>query len=575
MSKVLLALTLLGALANRPVLAAEEKAHNQAKRPNILLIVADDLGYSDIGAFGGEISTPNLDQLAQGGLRMTNFYASPFCSPTRAMLMSGVDNHRAGFGSMAELLTPAQRSKPGYEGYLNDSVVAFPGLLRDAGYHTYMAGKWHLGVKEEHSPGQRGFERSYALVQGGASHFDQTGIITDDPDKTPKALYRENGKAVDIPSQGFYSSEFFASKIISQIDSNKGDGKPFFAYLAFTAPHWPLQAPDEDIKKYEGKYDVGYDVIRAQRLARMKQLGIVPKDMQPFTGNSVWPTWQQLTPLQKAVESKRMAVYAAMVDAMDAQIGRVVDYLKRTGEYDNTLIFFMSDNGADGNSVLDEAADREWVLRHADNSLENTGRKGSFVEYGPGWAQVSSTPFHLYKAFAYEGGIAVPGIVVMPGHLRSGQTSVVPAHVTDVAPTILELAGVKKPGTRYQGRSVFPMTGASMLSFLNGESQVIHKGQFQEGWELNGRKAMRKGDWKIAYANKPWGSGQWELYNVAKDRSELHNVAEKHPQKVKELVAEYEKYKQENGVVEFPGLAERKGYSNGTYYYEDILDQTK
>ncbi|MGH8808539.1 MAG: sulfatase-like hydrolase/transferase, partial [Noviherbaspirillum sp.] len=458
---------------------------------------------------------------------------------------------------------------------LNERVVAFPELLHDAGYHTYMAGKWHLGVKEEHSPAKRGFERSYAMVQGGASHFDQTGIITDDPAKTPKALYREDGKPVDIPKEDFYSSAYFSDKIISYIDGNKGDNKPFFAYLAFTAPHWPLQAPDEYIKKYEGKYDVGYDAVRAARLSRMKALGIVPKDIQPYTGNSAWPTWKKLSPLQKTVESKRMAVYAAMVDAMDAQIGRVVDYLKKTGEYDNTLIFFMSDNGADGNSVLDEQADREWVRLHANNSLENTGRKGSFVEYGPGWAQVSSTPMHLYKAFAYEGGIAVPNIVVMPGHLLSGKTSAVPAHVTDVAPTLLELAGLKKPGTEYKGRTIFPMTGESMLSFLSGETKTVHPDGFKEGWELNGRKAMRKGDWKIAYANKPWGSGKWELYNVAKDRSELHDVAKKYPTMLKELVAEYDKYKQDNGVVEFPGLAERKGYSNGTYYYQDILEQTK
>jgi len=545
-------------------------AHGADKRPNVLLIVADDLGYSDIGAFGGEINTPNLDRLAKEGVRMTDFYASPFCSQTNAMLMPEVGNHRVGLGGMAELLTPKQRSAAGYEGYLTHSVVTFPTLLENAGYHTYMVGKWHLGLTEEYSPAQRGFEQSYAMVQGGASHFDQTGIITTDPDKTPKAMYRENGKLVDLPDN-FYSTVFYTDKMLSYIDSNRDDGKPFFAYLAYTAPHWPLQAPDEYIAKYDGKYDAGYDVIRAQRLERMKSLGIVPKDMQAYEGNDAWPKWSSLTPVQQRIEAKRMAVYAAMVEVMDAQIGRIVAHLKQTGQYDNTLIFFMSDNGADGNSILDEAADRDWIRRHADNSIANTGRKGSFVEYGPGWAQVSATPLHLYKAFAHEGGIAVPNIVVMPRSSRAGQVSRVPAHVTDVAPTILQIAGVSPPDGRYDGRPVFRMQGTSMLGFLSGQSSRVH-GQFVEGWELNGRRAMRKGDWKIAYANKPWGKDRWELYHVSVDRSELHDLAAQYPAKLKELVADYETYQTSNGVQDIPGLAERPGYSNGTHYYQDELD---
>ena len=253
------------AAAPKPPVASSKK------KPNILLIVADDLGYSEIGAFGSEISTPNLDQLSRSGTRMTQFYASPFCSPTRAMLLSGADNHRVGLGGMAELLTPQQRTSEGYEGYFSDKAVPFPALLREAGYATFMAGKWHLGLKEEQSPARRGFDRSYAMLQGGAGHFDQTGIITFDAEKMPQALYRENGKSVQIPTEGFYSSAFYASKIISYIDENKASDKPFFGYLAFTAPHWPIQAPPEFIAKYEGKYDVGYEVIREQRLARLQQ----------------------------------------------------------------------------------------------------------------------------------------------------------------------------------------------------------------------------------------------------------------------------------------------------------------
>jgi arylsulfatase A-like enzyme len=543
------------------------------QRPNVLLIVADDLGYSDIGAFGGEIATPHLDQLARSGLRLSQFYASPFCSPTRAMLLSGADNHRVGFGSMAELMTPQQRSHPGYEGYLSDRVLPFPQLLRDAGYHTYMVGKWHLGVREEHAPNRRGFEQSYAMLNGGAGHFDQSGIITQDPDKAPVALYRDNGQDVKIPTEGFYSSEFFASKLIAYLDADKADGKPFFGYLAFTAPHWPLQAPDEYIRKYEGKYDVGYDVIRERRLTRMKALGLVPKDMQAYVGNPAWPRWKQLTPQQQRIESKRMAVYAAMVEAMDAQIGRVLEHLRRTGQLDNTLVVFMSDNGADGNTVLDEGATREWARRHRDNSVENTGRPGSFAEYGPGWAQVGSTPFNMYKAFMFEGGIAVPAIFNMPGKAAAGAISRAPAHVTDIAPTVLELAGVRHPGARYQGREVVPLEGRSMLGLLSGRQPQVHD-EFVHGWEFNGRRALRKGDWKIVQANKPWGTGQWQLFNVAGDRAELQDLAKRHPAKLKELLADYERYARANGVVEFEGLAERPGYSNGLKYYED-LDESR
>jgi len=571
---VLLGLTTLGPVTaaqtrTRADNAAQEPSRSdEARRPNVLLIVADDLGYSDIGAFGGEIATPNLDRLAERGLKFTDFYASPFCSPTRAMLMSGADNHQVGFGSMAELLTPRQRSLPGYEGYLTDRALPFPVLLREAGYHTYMAGKWHLGVKEEHAPPNRGFEQSFAMMNGGASHFDQTGIITFDADKTPMALYRENGKEVQIPKD-FHSSEHFASKLISYIDGGRGDGKPFFAYLAFTAPHWPLQARDASIQKYEGRYDVGYDVIRARRLQKMKSLGIVPQDMQPHAGHPAWPRWDQLSDHQKRVDAKRMAVYAAMVEEMDAEIGRVVDHLKRIGEYDNTAILFLSDNGADGNTVLDEGQTREWARRHRDNSLDNTGRPGSFAEYGPGWAQVGSTPHNLYKAFMYEGGIAVPAIFSLPERSLRDALTRAPAHVTDVAPTILELAGVTPPGTTYQGREVAAMQGTSMRALLTGKRATVHP-VFRRGWELNGRRAMRVGDWKIVQANKPWGTGDWELYDLSKDRAERNDLAARHPDKLKELVAEYDRYAKQNGVVDFDGLASRPGYSNSLKYYEDV-----
>ena len=538
-------------------------------RPNILLIMADDLGYSDLGSFGGEIATPNLDKLADTGVKMTQFYASPFCSPTRAMLMSGSDNHLIGFGDMAELMLPEQRGKPGYEGYLNERVVPVAQVLKDAGYRTLMTGKWHLGVPEQFSPATRGFDQSYALVHGGSSHWrDQAGIVAVDPDKPPKAIYRENGAAVDVPAD-FFSSDFFTTRLIEYIDSGKDSGKPFFAYLAFTAPHWPLHAHEADIAKYADRYKAGYDALRKERLERMKRLGLVAADTPVFEGHPFWPKWESLTPAEQASEAKRMAVYAAMVDNMDQNIGRMLDYLRQSGQLDNTFVFFLSDNGADGNSVYDVARTREWIHKDFDNSTEHIGKSGSYAEYGPGWAQVGSTPFRMYKSFMYEGGIAVPAIAWGPG-VQGGTVKPALAHVMDIAPTLYELAGTRHPGTAYKGKPVLPLRGASMLPYLKGAEPAVHDDSHAIGWELGGRKALRKGDWKLVFANTPWGTGDWELYNVAEDRTESRNLAADNPQKLGEMLVAWRDYVAETGVLEIPNLANRPGYSNGARYYEDL-----
>lgn len=547
------------------------KAGTAGKRPNILLIMADDLGYTDLGAYGGEISTPNLDRLASEGTTLTSFYASPFCSPTRAMLMSGTDNHQAGFGDMVELMLPEQRGKPGYEGFLSTRVAALPEVLKASGYRTVMAGKWHLGNAEEQSPAARGFDRSYALTIGGASHFgDQTGIVALDPAKPPKALYRENGKSVDTPRQNFYSSEAFANRLIQYLDETRGDGRqPFFAYLAFTAPHWPLHAKDEDIAKYENRYQQGYDALRSERFERQKQLGLIPANSKLYRGNLKWPAWSELTPAQKASESRRMAVYAAMVDNLDRQVGRVLEHLQKTGELDNTVVVFLSDNGADGNSVYDVARTREWIHKEMDNSTANIGRPGSFIEYGPGWAQVGMTPFNMYKSFMYEGGISVPAIVWAPSQGVRTQRSSQIGHVMDIAPTLYEMAGAQHPAA--SGRSdVLPVRGRSLMRFLQGKSPSAYGPNDAIGWELGGRKALRKGDWKIVYSNAPWGKDAWELYNLAEDRTEQNDLAQSNPSKLAELLADWQQYVADNGVLEIPNLAKRPGYSNGARYYEDL-----
>lgn len=544
-----------------------------AKRPNILLIVADDLGYADLGAFGGEISTPTLDRLAADGVQLTNFHASPFCSPTRAMLMSGTDNHLAGLGDMAELITAEQRGKPGYEGFLNRRVKALPEVLHDAGYRTVMAGKWHLGNTEDQSPAARGFDRSYAMTMGGASHYgDQSGIVALDPQKPPVAIYRENGKSIQIPREGFYSTDAFTSRIIDYLEETRGDGsKPFFAYLAYTAPHWPLQAPDADVAKYASHYAGGYDRIREQRFERMKKLGLLPANSGLYEGNRVWPKWDALSPVEKRSEERRMAVYAAMVDHMDRQIGRLLQHLEGSGELDNTVVIFLSDNGADGNSVYDVGRTREWIHHDKDNSIDNMGRPGSFIEYGPGWAQVGMTPLTMYKSFMYEGGISVPAIVWAPGAgLVKGQRKGF-GHVMDIAPTLYELAGAPHPGpSNNGGREILPVKGRSLVAYLRGQQASAYGPNDAIGWELGGRKALRKGYWKIVYANQPWGKGRWELYDLANDRTELQDLADRRPAKLAELVEDWKRYVAENGVIEIPGLADRPGYSNAARYYEDL-----
>lgn len=302
----------------------------------------------------------------------------------------------------------------------------------------------------------------------------------------------------------------------------------------------------------------------------MKRLGIIDRGAEPYAGHPTWSRWAQLTPEQRRIESKRMAVYTAMVDDMDRHLGELIAYLKLIGEYDNTFVLFMSDNGADGNTALDIGPAREWVARHMDNSLANTGNANSFIENEPGWAQVGSTPFHLYKSFMYEGGIAAPAIVRGPGVAGKGAISPAFTHAMDVMPTLLDLAGIQYLGTRYHGNEVLPMKGRSMLPLLAGEVSAIRGENDAVGWELGGRKALCKGNWKIVSSNKPWGSGEWELYHLATDRAERRNLADANPSKLQELIADYASYEREVGVVEVSGLADRIRYSNSTDYYEEL-----
>jgi arylsulfatase len=515
----------------------------QQERPNVLLIVVDDMGYSDIGAFGGEIETPSIDALADAGIRMTNFYVGPTCSPTRSMLMSGNDNHVAGLGNMNEALTPNQVGQPGYEGYLNDRVVSVATLLQRAGYHTYMAGKWHLGEKPEHDPSKRGFEKSFTLLEGGASHFDDEWMMY--ANYTP--TYRENGTRTHVPP-GFYSTEFYTDKTIQYIDEQSDDA-PFFAYLSFTAVHDPLHLPDDWLDRYVGKYSMGYNALRQQRLTRMKQLGIVPDSTKLGPWLQMVPRWDNLSAEQQKLEARRMELYAAMVSNIDFHIGRLISHLAEAGKLDDTLVIFFSDNGANGADMhMYPGTDEIWVERNSDNRFSNWGRRGSRIAQGAGWAQASSTPFRLFKAFIAEGGIRSPLIMSGATLAHRGKTVDAVAHVMDIAPTLLSIAGATYPSSNEQG-SLIPQRGKSMIPLLTTQADSTRGVDDYLAWEFFDWHAVRTATWKATWIREPFGASDWELFDMTVDPGESNDVADQHPEVLQDLANKWDDYADEVGVV--------------------------
>lgn len=526
-----------------PLFCSCQSPAQEDKRPNIVLIVADDLGFSDLGCFGSEIATPHLDALAREGHIFTNFYTAASCSPSRAMLLTGTDHHIAGLGNMAERVPyiQEQAGKPGYEGYLNERVVSVAELLKDAGYHTYLAGKWHLGLSRNHSPTARGFERSFALLGAYADHFN--------PDSRRQPFW-EDGQFSSYPS-GEYSTDVYTDKLISFISDDRDDKNPFFLYAAYTAPHWPLQAPEEYISKYKGRYDVGYDSLRSLRFRSLKVKGFVREnvalpDLPRVKGNlydiSDRPLlpWKSLSQSEQKLEARKMEIYAAMIDNLDHNIGKLIAHLKKTGEYDNTFFVFLSDNGP-AVLELNETPDPA-------NPYQYMGTSASFVAYGPQWAHVSSAVNKLYKGYSSEGGIRSPMILKMPfqkeGEIRIAAFST----VKDLAPTFLDLAGTTYPSS-YKGKPVAPYQGSSLLPFLNKERKFIHDDNYVMGWELFGRCALRKGAWKITKIEPPFGSGSFELFNLEEDPTESYDVSSEHAEKYLEMLQHWKAYVEDNNVI--------------------------
>ncbi|MCF1709465.1 arylsulfatase [Tabrizicola sp. J26] len=511
-------------------------ASAQDTRPNILLIVADDAGYADLGSFGGEIETPNLDALAAVGVRFTQFTAGATCSPSRSMLLSGADNHSAGLGAMAEFTASNQAGKPGYEGYLTDRVAPVAALLKDAGYDTFMAGKWHMGEEPDQFPAARGFLRDLTLIPGGGSHFDDMWGA-----KGERQLYTYNGEPIKALRPGFHSSVDYTAAIIDNIAEFRNDGKPFFAYLALQAPHDPFQLPADWRDRYRGRYDQGYDAIRAKRIERMQALGILEPEATVFPRLRSVAAWTDLTEAERKESARRMELYAAMVEHMDANIGRLIGYLKTAGIYDNTLIIFLSDNGPEGNIAT---MGPPW-----DNSrLEDWGKAGTFIQYGPAWAQVSAGPFRMFKGFMSEGGIRVPMIVSGRGVEGSGRISAAFSHITDVPATILDAAGVPYPET-FDGHPIAPLQGKSLAPVLSNTSEAVRTPADWIGWELFGNRAVRMGDWKLLSLCTPFGTGDWQLYNLQADPAETRDLAAEQPEITAQMIAHWNEYAQANKVI--------------------------
>ncbi len=495
-----------------------DKSHAQNSNddlPNIIVILADDMGYSDLGCMGSEIATPHLDRLAKEGLLFTHCYNASRCCPSRASLLTGLYQHRAGVGHMT-----GDRGFAAYQGHLNEQCVTMGEVLKKEGYHTLMSGKWHVGSERKYWPDRRGFDHFYSIPTGGGVYFYPSPFVD-------RAIYRD-GKQVHPDSTTFYSTDAFTDEAIKFVEAATTDDKPFFLYLAYIAPHFPLQALPEDIARYKGKYEEGYEAIRQRRFRKQQQSGLVEANTK--LSPSDFPVWKAVE--NKAEEVRKMEVYAAQVDRMDQNIGKLLAQLEKMGELDNTIIFFLSDNGATA----------EEVNRSSDAEI---GTAASFVSYGQNWGNVSNTPYRLYKSMEHEGGIITPLIVHWPkGINKPGQLIKDVVHINDIMPTCLDIAGATYPD-QYQGNKILSLNGRSFAPLLQKPADKAERMIF---WEHEGNQAVRQGDWKLVKRHEQ----PWELYNLKEDPTELKDMSKTQQDTFNQLKKAWNDWAKKVGVRAWP-----------------------
>ncbi len=510
------------------LLAVGWQVSHAADRPNIVVVMVDDMGFSDIGCYGGEIETPHLDRLASNGLRFKQFYNTGRCCPTRASLMTGLHPHQAGIGHMTE--TPERPSplvNEPYQGYLNEQCVTLAQVLKQADYHTLMTGKWHLSYHRKQGwPLQRGFDKYFGIISG-ASHYVK-------PEARRGLTYMN--EPVEAPDD-FYITDAFTDYACEFIESAlEEEDKPFFLYLAYNAPHWPLQAKPKDLAKYEGKYLKGWERLSSERLARQREMGLIDPAWDPAPHEG--PAWDSLSDEQQRILDLRMAAYAGCIDSVDQNIGKLMTKLKTLGQYDNTVFFFLSDNGACAEGGILGSGNEESIR----NPLSTKGTAGP--RCGRAWANASNTPFRLYKHFVHEGGMASPLIVHWPKGIdaaRRGTWVESLAYLPDFMPTCLELAGGIYP-SHFQGNAIKPHAGESMVPIIKEKDAAIHAGPVY--WEHEGNRALREGDWKLVWS----GDGPWELFNLAEDRTEMHDLTKAFPKRTADMRRRWEGWARRTGV---------------------------
>lgn len=529
-------------LVGLPPASAQQEAPAVARRPNIILVLVDDAAFMDFGVYGGEARTPNIDRLAASGAMMTNYHTSPLCSPSRAMLLTGMDSHRTGVSTIEEVLPPELKDKPGYTLRLEPGVLTIADRLKLAGYRTLMSGKWHLGHADGDLPNHHGFDRSLALDASGADNWAAKAYMPYYKD----APWFEDGAPAKLPDE-FYSSELLVDRLIQYIDEGTRDA-PYFGYLAFQAVHIPVQAPKEFSDRYAGRFDAGWEATRRARWDRAIAAGIVPADAPYAALPADARPWSSLKPDDRAKYARAMEVYSGMIEAMDHHIGRLMDHIASRGELDNTIFVITSDNGPEPSDPVHEPWMDIWMALNGYNwNLDGMGERGSLGFIGPEWASAISAPGSFYKFYASDGGLRVPMVIAGPG-VPAGQRHAGLTFVTDITPTLLELAGagVATPeGAR-------PITGRSLLPLLTGATDRAYGPAETFGVEVSGNAALFRDNWKLVRNMPPVGDGTWRLYDHAKDPAEVNDLSAAMPEVFQTMLAEYDAYAKQSGVLTLP-----------------------